>query len=50
MKKALTILLTVFLAFGMTACKGEEPSNKKKDSQKTESGFPEIELPLVEFD
>ena len=50
MKKVWTILLTAFLVVGMTACKEKTPSDTKKDSQKTESGIPEIELPEVWFD
>ena len=55
MRKILAILLTVFMAVGMTACWEEETSTQSqesqgKNSQKTENGIPEIELPEVWFD
>lgn len=50
MKKALAILMTVFLAVGLTGCLEEDSSTPKKESQKTESEIPEIELPEVDFD
>ena len=55
MRKILAILLTVFMAVGMTACLEEETSTPKQDSQsknsqKTENSLPEIELPEVWFD
>lgn len=50
MKRVLSILLTVFLAVGLTGCLEEDSSTSKKESQKTESGIPEIELPEVDLD
>ena len=50
MKKILTMVLVALFAVGLTACKDNKPSDAKKDSQKTESGFPETELPFVPYD